>query len=212
MFNSHLSDDEQAEVLKRWWAENGKSIIGGIVLGLALVFGWRSWGDYQQTQAEMASADYDRLLLNLQQNDMAAATRQAEKIAGEYSGTAYDYFAAMNLAKTMVEANDLAGAKLQLEFAVANADDEGLKQLAQSRLAKVLVAMNENESARTLLSGKTDSAFAGEFAHVEGDILKAAGDKPAAQEAYRKALDNNAGNRKLIEMKLNEVKQDSSDS
>ena len=134
MFNSQLSDDEQAEALKRWWSENGKSIIGGIVLGLALVFGWRSWGDYQQTQAEMASADYDRLLLNLQQNDMTAATRQAEKIAGEYSGTAYDYFAAMNLAKTMVEAGDLAGAKLQLEFAAANADDEGLKPVSYTHL------------------------------------------------------------------------------
>ena len=205
MFNTHLSDDEQAEALKRWWSENGKSVIGGIVLGLALVFGWRGWTEHQLNQAELASAEYDRLQVSLQQDNVAAASKQAEKIAGEYDGTAYDFFAAMDLAKSMVQSNDLAGAKLQLEFAVANADDEGLKQLAQSRLAKVLFALNDNDAAQSMVAGKSDSVFAGEFAHVEGDIQKLSGDTAAAKAAYQKALDSNAGNKRLIEMKLNEV-------
>ena len=134
MFNTHLSDDEQAEALKRWWSENGKSVVGGIVLGLLLVFGWRGWNEHQQTQAELGAAEYDRLLVNLQKGEINAATKQAGKIAGEFGGTAYDFFAAMDLAKNMVASDDLDGAKLQLEFAVSNADDEGLKQLAFNRL------------------------------------------------------------------------------
>lgn len=210
MFNSHLSDDEQAEALKRWWSENGKSIIGGIVLGLALVFGWKGWTQHQMNQAEMASAAYERLLFNLEKDDIEAAKKQAEQIAGEYSGTAYDYFASMDLAKTLAESGDLAGAKLQLEFAVANADDEGLKQLAQSRLARVLLALNDLAAAQSLVSSSdSESPFAGEFAHVDGDIQKASGNASAAQAAYQKALDKNASNRRLIEMKLNDIKQDS---
>ena len=105
----------------------------------------------------------------------------------------------------MVESDDLAGAKLQLEFAVANADDSGLKQLAESRLAKVLLAMNDNNAAQALVNNQSGTVFAGEFAHVEGDILKAGGDSAGARAAYQRALDNNASNAPLIEMKLNEV-------
>ena len=205
MFNTHLSDDEQAEALKRWWSENGKSVIGGIVLGLVLVFGWRGWIDHQRQQAELASAEYDRLLVSLQKGDVDAATKQAERIAGEYSRTAYDYFASLDMAKRLVEADDLAGAKLQLEFAVANADNEGLKQLAQARLARVLLAMNDTAAAEAIISGQQNVVFSGEFAHVEGDIQLAKGNVEAAKAAYQKALDNNASNRRLIEMKLNDI-------
>ncbi len=205
MFNTHQSDDEKAEALKNWWSENGKSVVGGIVLGLLLVFGWRGWNEHQQNQAEMASTEYDRMLVSLQNGEIEAASKQAEKIAGEYSGTAYDFFASLDLAKKMVESDDLAGAKLQLEFAVANADDSGLKQLAESRLAKVLLAMNDNNAAQALVNNQSGTVFTGEFAHVEGDILQASGDTAAARAAYQKALDNNASNAPLIEMKLNEV-------
>jgi len=205
VFNSHLSDDEQAEALKRWWSENGKSVIGGIVLGLVLVFGWRGWGDHQRQQAELASAEYDRLLVSLQKGEIDAATKQAERIAGEYSGTAYDYFASLDMAKKLIESNDLTGAKLQLEFAVANADNEGLKQLAQARLARVLLAMNDTAGAQAVISSQENAEFSGEFAHVQGDIELANDNLQGAKAAYQKALDNNASNRRLIEMKLNDI-------
>ena len=35
----YMNDDDQVEALKKWWKENGKSIIGGVVLGRALVRG-----------------------------------------------------------------------------------------------------------------------------------------------------------------------------
>ena len=58
--NTHLSDEEQAEALKRWRSENGKTNIGGIVLGLGLVIGWQGWNEHQRRQSEMATAEYDR--------------------------------------------------------------------------------------------------------------------------------------------------------
>ena len=42
-----LTEEEQVEQLKKWWKENGLSIVGGVVVGLALVFGWRSWQHHQ---------------------------------------------------------------------------------------------------------------------------------------------------------------------
>ena len=37
------SEEEQLEVVKRWWKENGTSLIAGAVLAAAGVFGWNAW-------------------------------------------------------------------------------------------------------------------------------------------------------------------------
>jgi predicted negative regulator of RcsB-dependent stress response len=204
--NTHLSDEEQAEALKRWWSENGKSIIGGIVVGLGLVFGWQGWNEHQRSQSEMASAEYDRFQLSIMQSNLEAAQAQASKIAEDYSGTAYDYFVALDLAKAMVEKKDYEGARKQLELAIASADDEGMKLVAEARMARLLIAMNETDSARGLVDQARGTPFEGEFAHIEGDIAAVAGDRASAGLAYQKALDSGAGNSQLLEMKLNETR------
>lgn len=204
--NTHLSDEEQAEALKRWWSENGKSIIGGIVVGLGLVFGWQGWNEHQRSQSEMATAEFDRFQLSLMQSNLEAAQVQAGKISEDYSRTAYDYFVALDLAKALVEKKDFDAARKQLELAIASADDEGLKLIAEARMARLLVAINETDTARGLVVNADETPFEGEFAHIDGDIAIAAGDKSSAAVAYQKALDAGAGNGQLIEMKLNETR------
>ena len=46
------TDDQEVEELKRWWNENGKTVVAGLVLGLGGVFGWTTWQGYSQTRAE----------------------------------------------------------------------------------------------------------------------------------------------------------------
>ena len=46
----YRTEEEQIEALKRWWSENGKSIVIGIALAGASVFGWRAWQDQQQAE------------------------------------------------------------------------------------------------------------------------------------------------------------------
>ena len=41
------SEEEQVDKIKKWWDANGKQIIAGAVLGLAGVFGWNYYVDYQ---------------------------------------------------------------------------------------------------------------------------------------------------------------------
>lgn len=207
MLNSHhLSDDEKAEALKRWWSENGKSIIGGIVIGLALVFGWRYWGTYQQQQAAQASQEFDVFAQALQADNLDSAEAINQTLRADYASTPYDYFAALELARVYVSQKDLPSAKAQLEYAAAQADLEGLKAMANVRLARVLLAMNEADAAAALAKQYSGTAFAGEFAHIEGDIALASGDKAAALSAYQKALDANGSNQAFIEMKINQVR------
>ena len=53
--DANLTDDEKLAELKKWWGENGGSIITGIVLGLAVLFGSKAWFAYQERNAETAS-------------------------------------------------------------------------------------------------------------------------------------------------------------
>ena len=56
------SEEEQLDAVKRWWKENGMSLIAGAVLAAAGVFGWNAWQNYQQGQAEAASMRYQQLV------------------------------------------------------------------------------------------------------------------------------------------------------
>ncbi|MDO6804287.1 tetratricopeptide repeat protein, partial [Wenyingzhuangia sp. 1_MG-2023] len=55
------TDEEQAEMLKRWWDENGKSTLIAIVLVAAGWLGWNYYQTQQQTTGEAASALYSSL-------------------------------------------------------------------------------------------------------------------------------------------------------
>ena len=52
------SEEEQVDKIKKWWDANGKQIIAGAVLGLAGVFGWNYYVDYQDSQALNARSLY----------------------------------------------------------------------------------------------------------------------------------------------------------
>ena len=56
------SEEEQLDIVKRWWKENGTSLIAGAALAAAGVFGWNAWQNYQQGQSEAASVRYQQLV------------------------------------------------------------------------------------------------------------------------------------------------------
>ena len=43
MVEEYLTDRDQEEALRNWWRENWRWILGGIVLGFALLGGWQYW-------------------------------------------------------------------------------------------------------------------------------------------------------------------------
>ena len=48
MVDEYLTDEQQAEVVKRWLRQNGLFMVLGVVLGLGGLFGWNSWQDRQE--------------------------------------------------------------------------------------------------------------------------------------------------------------------
>ena len=56
--DANETDEQRLEHIKDWWKENASSVITGLLLGLALLFGGKSWFAYQDRKADEASNIY----------------------------------------------------------------------------------------------------------------------------------------------------------
>ncbi len=199
------TEEEQVEALKKWWNENGRSIVGGIVLGLGAVFGWQAWSQHQDQTAASASLRYEKMGQAIQAGNSESAMKQGEKIIKDWPDTAYGVLAALDLAKLKLDQGDTAGANAQYEWVLANSSDSSLRQVARLRLARVLISSNDLEGAEAVIAKADKDNFAGEFAVLRGDIANARKDYAEARSAYTDALTSEIGNRRLVRMKLDNL-------
>lgn len=184
---SHYEDEAQVEQLRRWWRENWMALAGGLVLGLAGIFGWEGWQKAQTVTAERASHLYEDLK-KVPADKSAQAFELGKKLVEEFSGTPYAAQAALYLANLAVQQGNWDAARTQLEWAAKNAEDPGLKKIARLRLARVLWQQGQPDQALGQLDVPDDDAFAALYQELRGDIQLAKGDRAAAREAYDKAL------------------------
>ena len=73
---SYRTEEEQVEALKRWWQENGRSMIVSVVVAVGLGLGWNYWQAGRQASLENASFTYQQMLQRLAQGtpgDIATA-------------------------------------------------------------------------------------------------------------------------------------------
>ena len=197
------TEEQQVEALKKWWKENGKSIVAGIVLGLAAVLGWRAWGDHRDNVAAQASNLFDQLVVSVDAGNAESAAKQAQALHQDYGSTPYSAFAELMQARLHHEKGDAAAAAAALEQAITKAPDEGVKAIAVLRLARLRLATGELDAAEAVLKQHpAPAAFEGEYSAVRGDVALGRGDTAAARSAYQQALAAQVGNADLVQLKL----------
>lgn len=188
------TEEEQVEALKRWWKENGLSLIAGVVIAGAGVLGWNAWQGYQENQATAASMRYQQLVNltagnALDEAQLPEARALVEEIVEEHGKTLYADLARLVDARLAVAQGDLAGARERLQ-ALADADSRGyVGGLARLRLGRLLVADGDAEAALDALESGVPEALAAQRAEVRGDALHALGREADAAAAWREALD-----------------------
>jgi len=203
--STYQTDEEQVEAIKRWWKENGKSVIGGIVLGFAVIGGWQGWQGYQRNQGEAASMIFDTMRQAIRAGQQDQAINDGKRLIGGFGGTAYASFAALELARLSYGRGEKAAARNHLQWVTESAPDVSLKELARLRLGRLLLDMNELDALKKLLNEPVAQAFAGEFAVLRGDLEHARGDADAARLAYQDALLKGVEDEGLLRMKLVDV-------
>lgn len=203
------TDEEKVEAIKRWWKTNGVAVIGGVVIGLGGVIGWRTWVDYRTTLAERGSIAYEQLLMTAEAGGATSAQRQVDAIVEDYGSTPYAMFAALTRAQLALAADDPIGAETALRSAIERAPDPALATLAALRLARVQLDRGALAAATaTIGQYGDDAAFAADFAALRGDIAAAEGRVEDARAAYQRALEGGVANARLIELKLQDLPVD----
>lgn len=203
----HLSDEQRVEELKKWWDENGKAVIAGIVLGLGGLLGWKGWVYFQETQARAASEYYAGVRLAMNENNAQTMVENTDILKNSYSSTPYAALAALELAKFKVEAGELELAAERLRWAMDHGAQEAVRNTARIRLARVLVAQGKYDEVLDLLS-KTDFlpvAYLSMVEEVRGDALLGKGEVDKAREAYTKALISASEDPEYLRMKRDDL-------
>ncbi|MCB1826347.1 MAG: tetratricopeptide repeat protein, partial [Candidatus Competibacteraceae bacterium] len=198
------TDDERVEDLKKWWKENGASIIGGIALGLVAIFGWQYWNSYRATQAEAASQAYDIFVAATEKPDAEQARQQGQGLLTDFPHSAYAALTALRLAKLAMDSGDTAAASQRLEWVIGNAQLDEFKDIARLRLARVLFAAGRTEEAGKLLESVTTTTLMAERDELRGDLYLASNDAAKARTAYAAALAASGGNT-LLQLKFDNL-------
>jgi predicted negative regulator of RcsB-dependent stress response len=206
--NEFNTDDEQVEELKKWWAENGRSVITGIVLGLGIIFGWKGWNQYVDQRGAAASAQYEQALFELSNGKVEAGLARAEHLIQEYSSTPYATLASLAIAKHKLAKGETVSARSHLQWAFDNTGDDGMREIVRLRLARVLLSEGSAAEAEQLLAGSSLAPFQPLVEELRGDIQFAQGQERQARDHYVKALaalPPDSGYRNVVEMKLTDL-------
>jgi len=201
-----LHEDDELEKVKAWWKENGKSIIIGVGLGLAIIVGTNAWRSWKIRQAEQGSALYEQMLAQ-QGGNKEAFTQAAQTLLNQYGSTGYAGLAGLMLAKQAWDDGDKAAAMEKLEWVMNNAKMPSQKNIARIRLATLYLDSGDRDQAASLLSvpAEEKAGFESWYAELGGDLKLAAGDTDGARNDYAAALKDlapSSGYRDALQMKL----------
>jgi len=200
------TEEQQVEALKKWWAENGRSVILGIAIGAVGIGGWQWWGYQQVASAQEASDRYTSTLETLNEDgaDVAAA---AATMRAEHGDTLYASMASLAAARNFVEQNDLPAAAEQLQWVVDNTEQPDVQVIAKVRLARVRGVLDDADAGLAMLPTSFPQTFTAIVEEVRGDLFFAKGDVDKARVAYQAALDSGqrSANSNALNMKLDDL-------
>ena len=204
----YTSEAQQIEAIKKWWRENGFSIVLGVTLGLSGIFGWRYWQDVKVEQAESASVLYSDMIASLSNDNGAESRELADRILAEYENTTYGVFALLALARLAVADVDLVAAETHLRQALKQNTDDTFSHVIRMRLVRVLISQDKLEQASNLISGQEKSGFASGYDELTGDISVLQGEFESARNSYQQSIDKaRAEGRDIstLELKLDNI-------
>jgi predicted negative regulator of RcsB-dependent stress response len=204
--NLYETDEEKVEAIKKWWKDNGTSVIAGVAIGLGAVFGWGAWVNYQEDEAQQASAAFEQLAASADSGDPDEVRQQSELLMEDYPSTPYAALGSLIRARVELEAGDRDAARASLELAIEKAPDPAIARVAALRLARVLIAGGDLEGAAAVIERHDkDGSFRGDFDALRGDIAAAQGEVVEARDAYARAIAAGAANASLLQLKIDNL-------
>lgn len=183
-----LTDNEAEEKLRRWWSENWLWILGGIALGMSILWGWQFWQRSRMEQAQHDEAAYQSVISTLGQNKFDQAVIGAKALRDDHPASPYADQSDLALARAAVEMRKLEEAAQHLRLVMDGSKDAGLRAIARARLARVLIEQAKYDDAVALLAIADAGSYAALYHELRGDAYAGKGDATAARREYDEAL------------------------
>ncbi|MGB0468053.1 MAG: YfgM family protein [Pontibacterium sp.] len=209
------TEEEQVQALKQWWNENGKSLLLGVGLAVAVVVGWNGWQERQAVEAENASVLYQNMLdaviagsgPSKDQDQLATANHLAGQLKTEFENSMYARYAALIQARVAVDAKEFDKALTEIDWVLSHEPSPEMKVVATMRKARLQAAKGDLDTALSLLTGIGGDRFQVSIDELKGDLYLMKGDADAARAAYqsaKKAAEQGSA-RPLLSMKLDDL-------
>ncbi|WP_148052449.1 YfgM family protein [Atlantibacter hermannii] len=199
------NENDQVDAVKRFFAENGKALAIGVVLGIGALVGWRYWTSHQAESAREASLAYQTAVTAISADKPQTLTA-VEKFAAENQNT-YGALASLEAAQQYVDKNDLAKAEANLQQGLKNTSDENMQALINLRLARIQVQQKQTDAALKTLDAIKGEGWVAIVADLRGEALLSKGDKQGARDAWSKGVESNSSPalREMMQMKINNL-------
>jgi predicted negative regulator of RcsB-dependent stress response len=184
---SHLSNKEQADLVKAFWNNYGRWMAIAILIGLLVGFGWRWYDEHRERQELSASILYNQLL-NASMSGPAPEPVDAaimQRFKKDFPTSTYRELAELLLARQDIGHGNLVQAEQVLQSSIHAGANSALIDLARVRLARLqLAAQNPQGALKTLKSlTKNTSDWMQLIADIEfAKVYEAMNDEKQARE------------------------------
>lgn len=186
-------EHEQSERVRSWLRENGVSILMGVVLALAGIFGWRQWQEYNAGQAMLANEYYAAIQRELDTGSNEAAAEQFAAMREGVGEHAYVALSGMLLAAAWTEAGETEKAAGIYRELLDVEEWKSLQPLIRLRLALIETDLDRGDAALALLQGSAPTGYEGLWLETRGDVLFDLDRLAEAAEAYAAAVEQLRG-------------------
>ena len=187
--NDNLTDQQQAEIVKKWLKDNGLFIIASFGIAISGVFGLQYYKDSNLKESENASRLYGEMEFAVRQQRLSQAQTILQQMDNDFSGSAYQIQSHLSMAKLYMDDLDYDNAIIQLEFVLEQSDDENFSMVARQRIARIYIEKGEFQAALDMLGEEVPEAFRAQFEIIKGDAYMGIGDQANAKIAYEIALE-----------------------
>lgn len=200
-----LDEYEQGEQVRKWLRQNGSSIITGIALGLACIFGWQWWQGQGSKHREEAATQYLSLTDAITAKDNAKVEALAVAFDKKYADTGFSALATLRHAQYLQNNGDTAKAIAVLKGKAGQIKDPVMSELFALHEGRLLLIAGKPDEALARIAAIPTTNFPEVVGELRGDIQMARGQRDEARKSYEEALthlDQAAPTRGMLEMKL----------
>ena len=186
-----LTEKEQIENFRTWWADYGNVVIFGVVLGIAGLFGLNYYSTSKANAETEASVLFDELRDYVADGNVDESERVTGELEAGYPDSYYVMQAKLAMARVYMDSNRDEDAAKVLRDVIDSNSNAAFIGVARLRLAKILQYQEKFDEVLALLEGQEDTGFTARYAEARGDAHFGLGQFEEARAEYLVALADN---------------------